>query len=94
MSLVSVGIKHFSGWVRAFVCVMRIDYLSFKSASMNLFLKGRSVLFLCLEGARYVYLVLCVDSEYLVQPGEIKDIIHNVFTEYLLVGKLKCPFQS
>lgn len=60
---------------------MCIDYLSFKSRSMNLFLKGGSMLFLCLEGDRSVFLSLCVDSEYLVQPGEVKDIIHNILTE-------------
>ncbi len=70
-----------------------IDCLSFKSASMNLSLMGEtragSCFFLALK-AGYVQFVL--NGEYSGQPGEIKDIIHNVFTEYLLVGKLKCLF--
>ncbi len=67
-----------------------IDCLSFKSASMNPSLMGEtreSLCFFLAFKAGYVQFVL--DSEYLGQPGEIKDIIHNVFTENLVVGKLK-----
>lgn len=64
--------------------VQCIDYLSFKSASMNLSLMGKTgdvfCFFLALK-AGYVQFV----SENLGQPGEIKDITHNISTGCLLV---------
>lgn len=47
VSLVWLDIKYQSGWVRAFVCVMCIDYLPFKSASMDLLLEGNTREGLC-----------------------------------------------
>ncbi len=57
---------------------------------MNLSLVGKTRKGLCFFLALKAGCVQFVfDSEYLGRPEEIKDIIHNVFTEYLLVGKLK-----